>query len=53
MEIEDCRDTGLVTRLKQLDASAAPAAPGFDYDGMLARQANRVSVHLGPSPWLL
>ncbi len=32
-------DTELVARLRRLDAGAAPAAPGFDYDGMLARRA--------------
>ena len=36
--VEDS-DNELVARLKRLDASAALAAPGFDYDGMLERRA--------------
>ncbi|HUQ11178.1 MAG TPA: hypothetical protein VM146_12755 [Steroidobacteraceae bacterium] len=33
------RDEHLVVRLRQLDVAAAPAAPGYDYDGLLTRDA--------------
>jgi len=42
MDIEDSADTELIARLRRLDADASPAAPGFDYDGMLVRQSARV-----------
>jgi hypothetical protein len=32
-------DSELVARLRRLEVGAAPAAPGFDYDGMLERRA--------------
>jgi len=40
MDSDDTRDAELVARLKRLDAGAGAPAPGFDYDGMLARHAN-------------
>src|SRR5215470_5031723 len=39
MDTEDTRDSDLVAQLKRLDAGAAPATPGFDYDHMLQRHA--------------
>jgi hypothetical protein len=33
------RDEHLVARLRQLDASSAPAEPGYDYQGLVARDA--------------
>jgi hypothetical protein len=35
----DLDDTELAARLKRLDAGAAAAAPGFDYDSLLERHA--------------
>jgi hypothetical protein len=38
----EVNDAEIVARLRRLDASAAPAAPAFDYDGMLARHGAAV-----------
>jgi len=37
MDTDETRDLEIVARLRRLDAGGAPAAPAFDYDGMLAR----------------
>ena len=39
MDSMDIREGELAARLKRLAASAAPESPGFDYQGMLDRQA--------------
>jgi hypothetical protein len=45
MDSVDMREGELAARLKRLDAAAAPESPGFDYQGMLDRQAaNRARV---------
>jgi hypothetical protein len=36
-------DEQIVSRLRRLEASASPAAPGFDYDGMLERHGAAVA----------
>jgi hypothetical protein len=36
---EETRDGELVARLRQLDVAATPAEPGYDYAGLLARDA--------------
>lgn len=41
MNTVDMREDELAAKLKWLDAVAAPAAPGFDYQGMLDRQVAR------------
>ncbi len=41
MDTDDLRDQQLVARLKRLDASANALAPGFDYDHLLERHAQR------------
>lgn len=38
MDTVDIREGDLAASLKRLDAVAAPAQPGFDYQGMLDRQ---------------
>lgn len=39
MDLERSEDAALAARLKRLDAASVPPAPGFDYDGLLERQA--------------
>lgn len=41
MDRADTRDLELAARLRRLDASAAEATPGFDYDTMLCRRTAR------------
>ena len=41
MDTEDTGDQPLVARLKRLDAITAIEVPGFDYDRMLERHAQR------------
>jgi hypothetical protein len=36
-------DEQIVSRLRRLEATAAPSAPGFDYDGMLERHGTAVA----------
>lgn len=43
MDSDETRDAELVARLKRLDAGAGALAPGFNYDGLLARHANGVT----------
>jgi hypothetical protein len=43
MDTVDIRESELAARLRRLDASGAPASPGFDYQGMLDRQARHKS----------
>ncbi len=43
MDSDNNRDAELAARLKRLDADAGAVAPGFDYDGMLARQASGIA----------
>lgn len=37
----DLRDDDLMVRLRRLDSTSCDASPGFDYQGLLARQAAR------------
>jgi hypothetical protein len=39
MESTDARDDDLVGRLRRLESGSAEATPGFDYTGLLERQA--------------
>jgi hypothetical protein len=39
MDTENTSDGELIARLRRLDASASPAAPGFDYPALLERHA--------------
>jgi hypothetical protein len=46
MESTDARDDDLVGRLRRLDSGSAEATPGFDYTGLLERQAaSKVRAH--------
>lgn len=39
VSVEETRDGELAAKLRQLDVAAAPAGPGYDYAGLLARDA--------------
>lgn len=43
MDSDQIRDEELVARLRRLEAGSVPAAPGFDYSGLLARNAAGVT----------
>jgi hypothetical protein len=46
MESTDARDDDLVGRLRRLESGSAEATPGFDYTGLLERQAaGKVRAH--------
>jgi hypothetical protein len=43
MDTTDTRDLELAARLRRLDVSAGETVPGFDYETMLGRHAERLS----------